>query len=157
MRFHLRSLRTRLIAVAVCAIASLAASQGTDRLSGTWVLNVAQSRFPAAPPTSQTTILEAVDGGLHEKVERVNADGTTTRWELTAQYDGRDYPVTGDPSRDTVALSRDAQGVVSLVNKKAGAIVSRMKIMVAPDGRTRDNVVTDPSGTTTAVLRFDRR
>lgn len=157
MRFHLRSLGGGLTAVAVCAIASLAAAQGTDRLSGTWVLNVAQSRFPAAPPTSQTTILEAVDGGLHEKVERVNADGTTTRWELTAQYDGRDYPVTGDPSRDTVALSRDAQGVVSLVNKKAGAIVSRMKIMVAPDGRTRDNVVTDPSGTTTAVLRFDRR
>lgn len=157
MRFHLRSLGGGLTAVAVCAIASLAAAQGTDRLSGTWVLNVAQSRFPAAPPTSQTTILEAVDGGLHEKVERVNADGTTTRWELTAQYDGRDYPVTGDPSRDTVALSRDAQGVVSLVNKKAGAIVSRMEIMVAPDGRTRDNVVTDPSGTTTAVLRFDRR
>lgn len=157
MRFHLRSLGGGLTAVAVCAIASLAAAQGTDRLSGTWVLNVAQSRFPAAPPRSQTTILEAVDGGLHEKVERVNADGTTTRWELTAQYDGRDYPVTGDPSRDTVALSRDAQGVVSLVNKKAGAIVSRMKIMVAPDGRTRDNVVTDPSGTTTAVLRFDRR
>jgi hypothetical protein len=153
----LRRLKVSLVAVAVCATASLAAAQGTDRLAGTWVLNVPQSKFPAAPPTSQTTILEAVDGGLHEKVERVNADGTTTRWEMTAKYDGRDYPVTGDPSRDTVALSRDAQGTVTIVNKRGGSVVSRMQITVAPDGRTRDNVVMDPSGKTTAVLRFDRR
>ena len=153
----LRSLRASLIAVSVCAIASLLAAQGADPLAGTWTLNVAESKFPAAPPTRQTTILEAVEGGLHEKVERVNADGTTTRWEMTAKYDGRDYPVTGDPSRDTVALSRDAQGVVTIVNKKAAAIVSRMRITVAPDGRTRENVAMDPSGKTTAVLRFDRR
>lgn len=154
MRPHVRSY---LIAVAIGAIAALAAAQGTDRLTGTWVLNVAQSKFPGPPPLRQTTILEAVDGGLHEKVERINADGSTTRWELTAKYDGRDYPVTGDPARDTVALSRDAQGMVGIVNKRAGAVVSRMQIVVAPDGRTRDNIVSDPSGTTTAVLRFDRR
>jgi hypothetical protein len=157
MPFRSRSRKAALTAVAVCAIASLTAAQGTDRLAGTWVLNVAQSKFPAAPPKSQTTILDAVDGGLHEKVERVNADGTTTRWELTAKYDGRDYPVTGDPSRDTVALTRDAQGIVSIVNKKAGAIVNWMRITVAPDGRTRDNVVMDHTGKATAVLRFDRR
>jgi hypothetical protein len=157
MPFRSRSRMAVLIAIVVCAIASPIAAQGTDRLAGTWVLNVAQSKFPAAPPTSQTTILEAVDGGLHEKVERVNADGTTTQWELTAKYDGRDYHVTGDPSRDTVALSRDARGIVTIVNKKAGAIVSRMRITVAPDGRTRDNVVMDPSGKTTGVLHFDLR
>lgn len=154
---HSRARWAGLIAVAVAALASLAAGQGTDPLAGTWVLNVAQSKFPGPPPLRQTTILDVVDGGLHEKVERVNADGSTTRWELTAEYDGRDSPVTGDPSRDTVALSRDAHGTVSIVNKRAGAVVSRMQIVVAPDGRTRDNVVTDPSGTTTAVLRFDRR
>ena len=157
MRRHFLSHRAGLIAVAFGAIASLAAAQGVDRLPGTWVLNLAQSKFPGPPPVRQTTILEAVDGGLHEKVERVNADGSTTRWELTAKFDERDYPVTGDPSRDTVALSRDAQGLVSIVNKRAGAVVSRMHIVVAPDGRTRDNVVTDPAGKTTAVLRFDRR
>jgi hypothetical protein len=149
--------RPVLIAVVFCAFGSFAAAQGTDRLAGAWVLNVAQSKFPAAPPKSQTTILAAVDGGLNERVERVNADGTTTRWEMTAKYDGRDYPVTGDPSRDTVALTRDAQGMVNIVNKKSGAIVSRMHIMVAPDGKTRENFVMDPAGATTAVLRFDRR
>jgi hypothetical protein len=77
---------------------------------------------------------------------------------VTAKYDGRDYPVTGDPSRDTVAMTRSAPGTVDIVNKKAGAVVSRMRIVVAPDGRSRTNTVMDPSGQkTTAVLVFDRR
>ena len=147
------------IATAVSACASLAVAQTSDPLTGTWRLNVAQSKYEsAAPPKSQTTTLQGVDGGLHERVERLNADGTTTRWEVTAKYDGRDYPVTGDPSRDTVAMTRRDPTTVDIVNKKAGVVVTRMRIVVAPDGRTRTNTVTDPSGQkTTAVLVFDRR
>lgn len=148
-----------LIAAAMCALASLATAQDSDRLAGTWRLNVAQSKYETtAAPKSQTTTLHAMDGGLHEMVERVNADGTTTRWEVTAKYDGADYPVKGDPSRDTVAMTRVDQSTVEIVNKKAGAVVSRMRIVVAADGKSRTNTVMDPSGQkTTAVLLFDRR
>jgi hypothetical protein len=146
-----------LIAVALFALPSLAAGQGADRLAGTWRLNVAQSKYAAAPPRSQTTTLHAMDGGIHEVVERVNADGTTTSWDVAAKYDGRDYPVKGDPSRDTVAMTKVDQNTVDIVNKKAGAVVSRMRIVVAPDGKSRTNTVMDPSGKTTAVLVFDRR
>jgi hypothetical protein len=148
-----------LMAAAMCALASLVLAQTADLLSGEWRLNVAQSKYAsAAPPKSQTTTLRTVDRGLHEIVERVNADGTTTRWEVTARYDGRDYPVKGDPSRDTVAMTRVDQHTVDIVNKKAGAVVSRMRIVVAADGRSRTNTVTDASGQkTTAVLFFDRR
>ena len=146
------------IAAAMCALASLATAQGTDRLAGTWRLNVAKSKYEsAAAPKSQTTTLHAMDGGLHESVERVNADGTTTRWEVMAKYDGRDYPVKGDPSRETVAMTKVDQNTVDIVNKKGGAVVSRMRIVVAADGKSRTNTVTDPSGQkTTAVLFFDR-
>jgi hypothetical protein len=65
--------------------------------------------------------------------------------------------VKGDPSRDTVAMTRVDQNTVDIVNKKAGAVVSRMRIVVAPDGKSRTNTVMDPSGTTTAVLVFDRQ
>jgi hypothetical protein len=148
-----------LIAAMMCALASLAAAQGSDRLAGTWRLNVAQSKYQgAAAPKSQTTTLHAMDGGLHEVVERVNADGTTTRWEVMARYDGRDSAVKGDPSRDTVAMTRVDQNTVEIVNKKAGAVVSRMRIVVAADGKSRTNTVMDPSGLkTTAVLFFDRQ
>ena len=147
-----------LTAAAMCLLVSLAAAQERDPLAGTWQLNVARSKYAAAPPKSQTTTLRAVDGGLHEIVERVNADGTTTRWDVTARYDGKDYPVKGDPARDTVAMTRVDPNTVDIVNKKAGAVVSRMRIAVAADGRSRTNTVMDPSGQkTTAVLFFDRR
>jgi hypothetical protein len=148
-----------LTAAAMCVLVSLVSAQDRDPLAGTWQLNVAQSKYAsAAPPKSQTTTLRAVDGGLHESVERVNADGTATRWDVTAKYDGRDYPVKGDPSRDTVAMTKVDRNTVDIVNKKAGAVVSRMRIVVATDGKSRTNTVTDPSGQkTTAVLFFDRR
>lgn len=147
------------LSIAAVACASLAVAQTSDPLTGTWQLNVAQSKYAsAAPPKSQTTTLRGVDGGLHEVVERLNADGTTTRWEVTAKYDGRDYPVTGDRSRNTVAMTRRDASTVDIVDKKAGAAVSRMRIVVAPDGKSRTNTVMDPSGQkTTAVLVFDRR
>jgi hypothetical protein len=151
---------TRLLTIAaMCGLVSLAAAQGSEPLAGTWQLNVAQSKYAvAAPPKSQTTTLRAVDGGLHESVDRLNADGTATRWEVTAKYDGRDYPVKGDPSRDTVAMTKVDRNTVDIVNKKAGAVVSRMRIVVATDGKSRTNTVTDPSGQkTTAMLVFDRR
>lgn len=156
----LQSLKSHLlIAVAVSALAVLVTAQGPDRLAGTWQLNVEKSKYAAgAAPKTQTTTLQAVDGGLHEIVERVNADGSTTRWEVTARYDGADYPVKGDLSRDTVAMTKVDENTVDIVNKKAGAVVSRMRIVVAPDGKTRTNAVMDPSGQkTTAVLFFDRR
>lgn len=66
--------------------------------------------------------------------------------------------LTGDPSRDTVAMTRIDPATVDIVNKKAGAVVSRMRIAVAADGRSRTNTVTDSSGQkTTAVLFFERQ
>jgi hypothetical protein len=147
------------IAAALCVMASLVQAQSTDRLAGTWQLNVAKSDFQAGKPSkSQTTTLHAVEGGIHEVVERVNADGTTTTWDVTVKYDGRDHPVKGDPSRDTVAMTKIDQNTVDVVNKKAGAVVSRMRIVVAADGKTRTNTVMDPSAQKiTAVMFFDRK
>ena len=147
-----------MIVAALCILPAAVRAQAADPLAGTWRLNVAQSKYAnAAPPKSQTTTLQAVEGGLREIVERVNADGTSTRWEVTARYDGRDYPVKGDPSRDTVAMTRTDGSTVDIVNKKGGAVVSRMRIVVAPDGKSRTNTVLDPSGRQTAVLHFDRQ
>jgi hypothetical protein len=158
-RMNPRSRSRLLFAAALCAVASVALAQAADPIAGTWRLNVAKSNYQGgAPPKSQTTTLHAMDGGLHEVVERTNADGTTTRWDVMVKYDGTDHPVKGDPSRDTVAMTRVDRNTVDVVNKKAGAVVSRMRILVAPDGKSRTNTVTDPSGQkTTAVLFFDRQ
>jgi hypothetical protein len=78
-----------------------------DPVLGTWELNVAKSKYsPGMPPKSQTTKLETLKDGIREIVDRVNADGSMTHWDFTAQFDGKDYPITGDPDRDMASVKK---------------------------------------------------
>jgi hypothetical protein len=145
------------------AVAMLLATtiDAKDVISGTWTLNVAKSKYATgAPPKSQVTVLEERDGGLHEIVTRVNADGTTTKWDLFAKYDGKAVKVTGDPSRDAVALQKIDDHTVDVTNKKGNMVTTHMRIVVAADGKTRTNTVTgtDANGKAfKSVMLFDRK
>jgi len=149
----------------VCSLALLFASsaflQAADQFTGTWVLNVAKSKYsPGMPPKSQTTKLETLSDGIREVVDRVNADGTTTHWDFTAKFDGKDYPVMGDPDRDMASVKKLDDYTLEVVNKKAGKVTTSMKLVVAKDGKSRTNTV---SGQTAAgvpinnVLFFDKK
>ena len=73
-------------------------------LVGTWKLNAAKSKGTVFK--SGGTKVEAVGAGVKFTVELVGPDGTTN-WSFTANYDGKDNPVTGkNPYGDTVALTR---------------------------------------------------
>jgi hypothetical protein len=132
----------RKLSLALCAILLLtAAVHGADNFLGTWTLNVAKSKYDPGPaPKSQTTILETVaDGATKERGDRVNADGSRTQWEWTAKFDGKDYPVKGDPDRDTVSLKKIDDNTIEVMNKKDGKVTNSMKIVVAKDGKSRTN------------------
>jgi hypothetical protein len=143
-------------------LASVTIVHAADNYVGVWALNVAKSKYSPGPPAkSQTTKLETVSGGgLREIGDRTNADGSKTHWEFTAKYDGKDYPVTGDPDRDTVALKRVDDNTLEVVNKKAGKVTNRMTILVAKDGKSRTNTATGTNAKGIAinnVLFFDRQ
>jgi hypothetical protein len=154
-------MKPRVIVWMVAATLVAASALAKDYISGDWTLNVAKSKYgTGTPPKSQTTKLESTGTGLHEIVNRVNADGTTTHWDLTAKYDGKEYEVTGDPSRDTVILKKVDDRTLDVTNKKAGKVTTHMRIVVSPDGKTRTNTVTgsDTNGKPfTSVMIFDRR
>src|SRR6476620_7345964 len=74
---------------------------------GTWKLDTAKSKYsPGATPKSQIAMINDVDGGMKVVSDRVEADGQKVHFEWTAKFDGKDYPVTGDPSRDAVSVKR---------------------------------------------------
>jgi len=154
-------MRLRVIGGTVATMLLAATLVAKDYISGSWTLNVAQSKYgTGTPPRSQTTKLESVEGGLHEVVDRVNADGTTTHWDLTVKYDGKEYPVVGDPSRDKVVVKKIDDRTLDVTNKKGGVVTTRMRIVVSSDGKTRTNTVTgtDASGKAfTSVMLFDRK
>src|SRR5947207_1007466 len=102
-------------------LASVAVLHAADHFTGTWKLNVAKSKYsPGMPPKSQTTKLETQKDGIREIVDRVNADGTMTHWDFTAKFDGKDYPITGDPDRDMASVKKVDDFTLEVVNQKAG-------------------------------------
>ena len=74
---------------------------------GVWKLDAAKSKFSPGPPLKdQVATLSAVEDGLKVVADRTEADGKTTHFEWTAKFDGKDYPVKGDPGRDAVSVKK---------------------------------------------------
>jgi hypothetical protein len=114
-------------------------AQTTDSQVGTWTLNVAKSKYSPGPvPKSATTKIEAAGAGTKLTVDQTLADGTMRHWEVTANYDGKDTPITGNnPDADTVARTRINANTIQTVNKKGGKVTLTQTSTVSADGKTR--------------------
>lgn len=109
---------------------------------GTWKLNVAKSKYSSGqPPQSSTMKVEAAGEGEKVTLESVNATGTPTKIEYTAQYDGKDYAYTGSQNADKITLKRvDAQTVERTLKKGDKAAITSRQV-VSADGKTLTNTV----------------
>ena len=111
------------MAIACLGLSSLlvspALAQGDPQV-GVWKLNAANSKYTPGPaPTSGTTKIEAAGAGVKVIVDQTFGDGTTRHFEFTANYDGKDSPVTGNyPDADTVARTKVNANTVQTVNKR---------------------------------------
>ena len=122
-------------AVFVGFASGLILAQSSNPLVGTWKLNVAKSK---APFKSGTTVVEAVGDGIKFVVDLEGTDGTKHHWEFTANYDGKDVPVTGsNPYGDTVAVTRVNPRTTRTVAKNGGKVTTTHTIVVSADGKTR--------------------
>jgi hypothetical protein len=111
-------------------------AQTTDPRIGTWKLNVAKSQFSPGPPLQSLTVkVEASGQGEKVSTEAVNADGTRTATQYTANFDGKDYPLTGSLVADTVSLKRIDRRTTDRTDKKAGAVAQTLKRVVSQDGK----------------------
>jgi hypothetical protein len=126
---------TTLLLVALALNVSAAAA---DQQSGTWKMNPAKSTYSPGPaPKSITVKIDSDADNIKLSSDGIDAAGNPTHVEYTAKYDGKDYPITGVPNADTVALERiDASTTESTV-KKAGQVVMTVRSVVAKDGKTR--------------------
>jgi hypothetical protein len=137
-------------AVFVGVASGLILAQSSNPLVGTWKLNVAKSK---APFKSGTTVVEAVGDGIKFVVDLEGTDGTKHHWEFTANYDGKDVPVTGsNPYGDTVAVTRVNPRTTRTVSKNGGKVTTTHTIVVSADGKTR---TTTAKGTDTAGKPVD--
>ena len=114
-------------------------AQSSDPLIGTWKLNAAKSKGAK----SGSTTIEPAGKGIKFTVDLVTDDGATSHWGFTANYDGKDVPVTGSgPYGDTVAVTRVDERTTRLTSKNKGKVTATSTIVVAPDGKTRTTTTT---------------
>src|SRR5262245_2998960 len=75
----------------------------TNTSIGTWKLNLAKSKYSPGPaPKSQAVTYEAVGQGVKVTAKGTNAEGQPVDYQYTANYDGKDYPITGNPNFDAI-------------------------------------------------------
>jgi hypothetical protein len=134
-------------AILVGLVSVTAVAQSKDPLVGTWKLNVAKST--GLTYKSGTSRIEPAGAGVKFTVDLVGTDGTVNKWAFTANYDGKDNPVSGkSPYGDAVALERVDANTTRIISKLAGKVVTTQTIVVSADGKTRTTTTkgTDAKG-----------
>src|SRR4030088_1485473 len=104
---------------------------------GTWKLNEAKSKFAPGSPKNTTVVYEEAGDNTKVTVDGVDAEGKPTHNEWTGKFDGKDYPVTGDPTADTRAIKKVDDHHYELNNKKDGKVTTSGTITFSDDGKTR--------------------
>ncbi len=140
--------------------ASLSA-ESSDPVIGMWQLNVQKSKFvPGPPPQSQTRTYASDQDRITLTAEGVDAKGNPTHQEWSAKYDGKDYPVAGSPTVNSIAMKRVDDSTVNATSSKDGKIVSNATREVSKDRKELRITVkgTDDKGQPfTNVMVFDKR
>lgn len=145
-----------LLTFAMLFAAASACVAADDPNMGTWKLNEAKSKYSPGAAKNTLVVYEAAGDSVKVTVDGVGADGKPTHNEWTGKFDGKDYPLTGDPTADTRSYKKIDARTMELTNKKGGKPVVTGKITVSADGKSRTVAVsgTDASGkkvTSTAV------
>src|SRR6202167_6099517 len=78
-------------------------------------------------------------GDLRPVQYRMTANGFQMRWNgqsYDAKFDGREYPVAGDPGKTTVSLKKIDDATVEETDHRQGKVVDQIRLALAKEGNT---------------------
>ena len=139
--------KTIVMTLALCFAAG-AVCFASDVQIGTWKLNEAKSKLAPGLPKNNTVIYQATGDNVKVTVDGTDLDGKPTHNEWTGKFDGKDYPVSGDPSSDARSYKKIDDRTLELTVKKGGKVTTTGRIVVSADGKARTVATsgTDPQG-----------
>jgi hypothetical protein len=127
-----------ILATAVPVAAAI--TQASDPVMGTWVLNVAKSKYDPGPaPKSVTRTYTPAPNGYKFSQDGINAAGATTHVEFTAAFDGKYHAVIGNPNSDSIMVRRVDANTVESSQKKGATVVQTSTRTISKDGKTLTN------------------
>jgi len=139
--------RTIVLTLVACFV-GLTLCFAQDANMGTWKLNEAKSKLSPGAPKLTTVVYEAAGDNVKVTVDGVDRDGKPTHHEWTGKFDGKNYPVTGDPNSDVRSYTRIDDHTLEFTAKKGSKVTTSGRVVVSTDGKSRTVTAsgTDPTG-----------
>jgi len=139
-----------------------------DPIIGTWVLNVANSKYVTGQPAKSIvrTFDYTRDGMILVTLDSVNAQGVASSNHWYLSLDGKEHPEYSRARGATPILWISIKAVDSHTKELTGrrleggimTVVDLMRFAVAKDGRSLTITYTDPkTGLEGNVIAYDRR
>jgi hypothetical protein len=147
------------IAILFAAIGMAYAASG-DAFIGTWQLNTAKSKLPAGAARNSSVTYSVSGDKVICTIDGTDASGQPLHSSWTGKFDGKSYPVTGDPSTDMRSYRLINAHILSATEMKGGEVVGRARVVVSDDGKTRTVTVhnTGVNGATiTTIAVYDKQ
>ena len=108
----------------------------TDELTAK---RVAAAPADSHPLSGSWVEQQHVAGDLRPVQYRMTADGFQMRWNgqsYDAKFDGREYPVAGDPGETTVSIRKIDDATVEETDHRKGKVVDQIRLALGMDGNT---------------------
>jgi hypothetical protein len=139
--------RTVVIGLALCFLGAAVCLAQAPQM-GNWKLNEAKSKFSPSAAKNHTVKYETAGDNIKVTVDGTDADGKATHNEWTGKFDGKDYPVTGDPTTDMRSYKKINDNTLELTATMGGKTVTTGRVVVSGDGKTRTvtTTTTDSKG-----------
>ncbi len=122
----------------LCLATTRSVTAQADARIGTWKVNLAKSKYDPGPaPKSETRTYKPFgNGGVSVTMEQMGADGKPSLRSYSMNFDGKDYPYTGNPDADMIAGKRVDALTVETTLKRSGKVVATSRGVVSKDGKT---------------------
>ncbi len=95
--------RTIVLTMVLCFVATAVCFASNPQM-GTWKLNETKSTFASGATKNNTVVYEAAGDMVKVTVDGIASDGTSRHSEWTGKFDGKDYPVSGDPGTEHAVI-----------------------------------------------------
>ena len=138
--------RTLLLGLAISLVgAAVCFAQDTN--IGTWKLNEAKSHMPPELAKNTTVVYEAAGDNVKVTMDGTDRDGKPIHSGWTGKFDGKDYPVTGNPALDSRSYKKIDDHTMVTTNRKGSKVVISARIAISVDGKMRTVQVTQTDST----------
>jgi hypothetical protein len=103
----------------------------------TWKPNEAKSKLAPGAPKNNKVVYETEGIDFRVTTDGIGGAGNSTHSESAGKFDGKDYPVKGDPNRDSRSYKSKGIHALDFRVKKGTNVTTTRKIVVSDDGKSR--------------------